>query len=296
MQLVTHIPSPPLSRFVAYLWWMRDTPEHTSERVVPSGTLELVVNLHEDEIGIYRAGTTRRQRYSGAVVSGAYRGYFVADPRAHTSIIGVHFKPGTAGPVLGLPPGELADRHVDLACLWGRAASELRERMCDAATPAERFATLETILQSRLPARCTGHDAVPLALAQLAYPDATVREVAARVNLSWRRLIEVFTAEVGMTPKRLQRVLRFQRASEIARKSPTTDWARVAQLCGYFDQSHLIHDVRELTGLSPVQLAEASKRVKDHHVAVPEGSNLSNPRRSSVSSLSSCRTACTARS
>src|ERR1043165_7423861 len=184
MQLLTHVPGPPLSQCVAYLWWMRDAPEHTSERVVPSGTLELVVNLHEDEIGIYRADTMQRQRYSGAVVSGAHRGYFVADPRAHASIIGVHFKPGAAGPVLGVPPGELADQHVDLACLWGSAGVALRERLCDAATPAERFAILESSLQSRLLARCTGHEAVPLALAQLAQPEATVRDVAARVSLS----------------------------------------------------------------------------------------------------------------
>ena len=271
MQLVTHVPGPPLSRFVAYLWWMRDVPVHTVERIVPSGTLELVVNLRDDEIGIYRAGAAQRQRYSGAVVSGAYHEYFVADTSAHASIAGVHFKPGGAGAVLGLPPGELADRHVDLACLWGRAAIELRERLCAAATPAERLDTLESILQSRLPARRAGHDAVPLALAHLARPGVTVRDVAASVHLSWRRMIEVFTAEVGMTPKRLQRVLRFEHACRLARQLQTPDWARVAQVCGYFDQSHLIHDMRQLTGLSPVQLVEASRRVKDHHVAVPEG-------------------------
>ena len=276
MQLVTHIPGPPLSRFVAYLWWMRDAPAHTTERIVPSGTLELVVNLREDEIGIYRTDMAERQRHAGAVVSGAYRRFFVADTRAHASIVGVHFKPGGAGAVLGLPPGELADRHVDLACLWGRAAIELREQLCAAETPAERFAALEAILRSRLPARSDGHGAVPLALAQLARPGTTVRDVAAGVHLSWRRLIEVFTAEVGMTPKRLQRVLRFQQASRIARQSPAPDWARVAQLCGYFDQSHLIHDMRAFTGLSPGQLIEASKQVKDHHVAVPERARVAD--------------------
>jgi AraC-like DNA-binding protein len=290
MQLVTHVPGPPLSRFVAYLWWMRDVPEHTTERIVPSGTLELVINLQDDEIGIYRAGTTQRQHHSGAVVSGAYHEYFVADTSAHASIVGVHFKPGGAGAVLGLPPGELADRHVDLACLWGRAAIELRERLCAAVTPAQRLTTLESSLRSRQPARWVGHEAVPLALEQLARPGATVRDVAASVHLSWRRLIEVFTAEVGMSPKRLQRVLRFQQACRLGGHSEAPDWARIAQLCGYFDQSHLIRDMREFTGLSPVHLVEASKQVKDHHVAVPEGSNLSKARQRSVASLQPCRT------
>jgi transcriptional regulator GlxA family with amidase domain len=173
--------------------------------------------------------------------------------------------------VLGVPPGELADRHVDLDCLWGRSAIALREQLCTAATADARFAVLESFLRSRLAGQREGHAAVPLALAQLVRPKVSIRDVAASVNLSWRRLIEVFTAEVGMTPKRMSRVLRFQRACQLARQSRVCDWGRVAQACGYFDQSHLIHDIRELSGFSPVQLLEASQQVKTNHAAVPDG-------------------------
>jgi len=271
MQYLTYCPGPPLARFVACLWWLRDAPVHTTERIVPSGTLELVVNLHENELRIYEPGSAVCRRYSGAVVSGAYQRFFVIDTREHASIVGVHFRPGGALPFLGVQPGELADRHVDLETLWGRSAIELRERLCAAATPADRFAVLEHGLQSRLPGLRDGHPAVPFALDQLARPDITVGEVAASVQLSRRRLIEVFTADVGMTPKRLSRVLRFQRACALARRADAPDWGQVALACGYFDQSHLIHDVRELTGTSPVQLVRASEHVKDLHLAVPEG-------------------------
>jgi AraC-like DNA-binding protein len=270
MQYATHVPSPPLTRFVAYLWSLCDAPAHRTERIVPSGTLELVVNLHADELALGSCDGARRT-YSGAVVSGAYHRFFVIDTRAHAAIVGVHFHPGGAGAVLGVPPGELADRHVDLADLWGRAAHALRERLCTAATPAERFAILEADLRARLAWHRGGHGAVPLALEQLARPGATVRDVAASVKLSWRRLIEVFTAEVGMTPKRMSRVLRFQRACQLARQSAAPDWASLAQRSGYFDQSHLIHDVRELTGFSPREFMSGSRGVKRDHVAVAEG-------------------------
>jgi AraC-like DNA-binding protein len=210
------------------------------------------------------------RRYSGAVVSGAYRRYFVIDTRDHTSIVGVHFRPGGALPFLGVPPGELADRHVDLDTLWGRPALELRERLCAAATAADRFTLLEQALMLRLAGFHHGHPAVPFALSELGRPGVTVGEVAASVDLSRRRLIEVFTAEVGMTPKRLSRVLRFQRVSALARRGSAADWAQLARACGYFDQSHLIHDVGEFTGTSPRQLRPASQQVKELHLAVPE--------------------------
>jgi AraC-like DNA-binding protein len=269
MQYRTYRPGRTLADFVEHLWVLRDAPDHSSERIVPSGTLELVVNLHEDALRIYDPATGGWRRYSGAVISGAYRRFFVIDARAHASIVGVHFRPGGAWAFLGVPPGELADRHVDLEMLWGRSALELREQLCAALTAAERFALLEGALRAHMVDRRPGHPAVPFAVGQLARPGVTVGDVAAEVRLSRRRFIQVFTTEVGMTPKRLSRVMRFQRASELARHIAAPDWGRLARSCGYFDQSHLIHDVSEFTGTSPSQLGAASEHVKELHLAVP---------------------------
>jgi AraC-like DNA-binding protein len=271
MRYRTYRPGPPLASHVAYMWALRDVPVHSHERIVPSGTLELVVNLHEDALRIYDPSAQAWRRYSGAVVSGAYRRFFVIDTRDHASIIGVHFAPGGALPYLDVPPGELADRHIDLEMLWGRSAVVLRERLCAAATAADRFAVLEDALLSRMQRSRPGHPAVPVALGRLAQPAVTVSEVAAGVQLSRRRFVEVFTAEVGMTPKRLSRVLRFQRATALARRARTPDWGELAAACGYFDQSHLVHDVTEFTGTSPRQLGPAGEEVKEFHLAVPEG-------------------------
>lgn len=271
MQYRTYVPGPPLTELVAYMWALRDVPRHSQERIVPSGTLELVVNLNEDRLRIYDPFAKTWRRYSGAVVSGAYRQFFVIDTCDHASIVGVHFKPGGAWAFLGVPPGEIADQHVDLELLWGRPALELRERLCAAASAAERFELLEDALRSRLPKSRRGHQAVPVALARLARPGVTVGEVAAGVQLSRRRFIEVFTAEVGMTPKRMSRVLRFQRANALARCLDAPDWGQLARDCGYFDQSHLIRDVSEFAGTSPRQLGPASEEVKELHLAVPDG-------------------------
>ena len=270
MQYQTYRPGPPLADYVEYLWALRDAPAHSAERIVPSGTLELVVNLHEDALWIYDPTTGGSRQCSGAAVSGAYCRFFVIDARAHASIVGVHFRPGRAQTFLGVPPGELADRHVDLEMLWGRAAFELREQLCAAATVARRFALLENALRLRLDECRPGHPAVPFALEQLAKPCVSVGEVAVEVGLSRRRFIEVFTSAVGMTPKRLSRVMRFQRARDLARRIDAPDWARLARACGYFDQSHLINDVTEFTGTSPRELRPASLMVKELHLAVPD--------------------------
>src|SRR5918998_6059331 len=116
-------PAPPLLDFVEDFWLYDGyTPPHSNERILPSGTLELVVNLREDELRIYDAVRPGRcRRFPGAVVSGAYGGFFVSDTAEEASIMGVHFRPGGAFPFLGLPAGELYEAHVDLETLWGRS-------------------------------------------------------------------------------------------------------------------------------------------------------------------------------
>jgi AraC-like DNA-binding protein len=280
VEYLSHQPGRALDGFVENLWSLRDAPRHARERILPSGTLELVINLHEDELRIYDAAESRPpRRLRGAVISGAYRGPFVIDTEEHASVIGVHFVPGGAVPFLGVPPGHLADTHLELETLWGRQATELRERLCEARSPAERFRVLEGALVARLRRPFKHHGSVRAALEHLARPGVAVAEVARRVGLSHRRLIELFTTEVGVPPKRFGRLQRFQRAMAIVQEAPSVDWAQLALGCGYYDQSHLIKDFGEFSGCSPADLfRHRTDRVKVNHIALPDrvGSNFSN--------------------
>jgi AraC-like DNA-binding protein len=279
-----HRPPPALDGLVDYFWSLRDAPAHSRERVIPSGTLEMVINLHEDEFRIERPASTGTEgvRFRGAIASGAYERAFVVETRAHASIIGVHFKPGGAASILGVPAGDLMSQHVELEALWGRGAVTLRERLCAAMHTAQRFRILEQALVDRV-SRCSNVQSlrgeVGVALARLGEPGVEVGDLARLVQLSHRRLLQLFTEQVGMTPKRYSRVLRFQRALRLATTREAPVWTRVAHECGYFDQAHLCHDFAEFTGFSPADLLVLRNvRVKDNHVALPEParSNFSN--------------------
>jgi methylphosphotriester-DNA--protein-cysteine methyltransferase len=264
-----YVPRGPLGQVVDRIWMCADEPLHARERILPSGTVELVFNLVDDEIRIYDpARLNRCRRYSGAVVSGPYRTCFAIDPAQHASIMGVHFKPGGAFPFFGAAD-ELADAHVDLDAFWGRWAVELRARLA-AAAPARRFAIMERALLARWRYCWRRHPAVTVALQSFeeSLGQVTIRAAAQRVELSERRFIQAFSREVGLTPKMYCRIQRFQRAREVVETLRTPRWATLAVDAGYFDQSHLIRDFREFSGLSPTALASrARQRVLTNHVA-----------------------------
>ena len=129
-------PKLPLSKFVDIFWLSEGHDSgHTTERILPTGTLELAINLRQNELRFYDSERPENcSRFSGAVLSGAHGRNFAPDPPKEVCIIGVHFKPGGAFPFLGLPAGDLADTHVDLETLWGPSADRLRERLCEVRT------------------------------------------------------------------------------------------------------------------------------------------------------------------
>jgi AraC-like DNA-binding protein len=173
--------------------------------------------------------------------------------------------------LLGAPAGALADAHVELEALWGRRAVELRERLCAAPHSQQRFQILEQALIELLPGTPNTRGEVEVALARLGWPGVEVAQLARDVQLSHRRLIELFTEQVGLTPKRFARVRRFQRALALAASRESQSWTELALECGYYDQAHLCHDWLEFTGVSPMEFFRLrSVPVKANHLAVPE--------------------------
>ncbi|MGH9882743.1 MAG: DUF6597 domain-containing transcriptional factor, partial [Pyrinomonadaceae bacterium] len=108
MFYLTYIPGPPLNEFVDYFWLFDGGHTPRKERIVPSGTIELVINLRDDEIRIHdREQSDQLKRFSGAVLSGTYSSVFVIDAMQHESMLGLHFKPGGSFPFLGAQASEL---------------------------------------------------------------------------------------------------------------------------------------------------------------------------------------------
>ena len=248
-------PQPPLSKFVENFWvYEGHDVEQKPAFILPTGTLELVINLRQNELSFHDAQhPENRSRFSGAIVSGAHASSFAGENANEVFLIGVHFKPGGAFPFLGLPANDFADTHVDLETLWGSASGRLRERLCEARTSAERFQLLQQALLSRLCDGVEQHYAVSAALEVFEKNQSgpKVRETAKYLGISQRRFIQVFKTEVGMTPKLFSRIQRFQQTRTFMQQNLSPNWAALAVDLGYFDQSHLIREFLEFTGLSP---------------------------------------------
>ncbi|MGW3345633.1 helix-turn-helix transcriptional regulator [Nonomuraea rubra] len=193
--------------------------------------------------------------------------------------VAVGLTPAGMSALLGTPMREVAGTTVPLADLLGAArAEELTGRLMEPAGWQARFGVLERWLAAALrPAAATaGSDGLvmhawnrlqePPAWAQepaawprepdgrLRGPDGrlTVEALAGQLGVSRRYLELGFRRLVGLTPKTVARVARFQRAVHALSRPSATLSGAVA--CGYADQPHLAREVRTMAGMTPKQL------------------------------------------
>ena len=266
---LTYRPRAPLSDFVEMLWLYESlSAPQGRERLLPDGSTELIIELRGQSFRISDGEDYDDLRsFRDGVVIGVHSKSFAMETSGPSTVIGAHFKPGGIYPFLKAPASELHGAVAPFDFEWGRRAHDLRERLLEAATPADKFDLLERFLLSEVTRPLTWHPAVMFALSQFREGTsvAKVSEVVDRTGYSHRRFNELFRERVGLTPKRHHRLARFQEVLRGVEKAQDVDWAGLALDCGYFDQAHLIHEFREFSGMAPTAYL-ADRGLRSHHV------------------------------
>jgi AraC-like DNA-binding protein len=248
--LWTYRPAEPLASYVEAFWCAEgDQAAHRHERVLPDGRFKLIIELADAWGGSPSASFP---------VVGMQTRYVVIDTKSLQSLLGVVFRPGGTGAFLDAPADAFLDRSIPLDLVWGSAAIELRTRLQEAASAAEKFWLLETALQQRLCRRLSEkprglHPAVRYALGEFEREPHIQRVlgVAKESGFSRRHLAQLFREEVGITPKLYCRLHRFQRVLRQIASGAPVNWTDVALAGGYSDQAHFNHEFRDFSGISP---------------------------------------------
>jgi AraC-like DNA-binding protein len=262
MLLRTYNPQMPLAMFVDYFWYVQGyNPVHSKELALPDGSVEVVIDLREDTIRLFDS-RNRELNFGSSILCGPHSDYFVIDTACESRVIGIHFKPGGIHAFVKEPLDEILNVHISLHTIWGSRVSEIRDELLASLVPDEMFRVLERRLLSLATKDLERHPAVQFVLSNL--HDGQIAEIIEQIGISHRRFNEIFKQEVGMTPKRLSRIYRFQEVLRSISDGKKISWTDIALACGYYDQAHFVKDFQSFSGINPSDYRPISGRHHNH--------------------------------
>jgi AraC-like DNA-binding protein len=260
-----HRPSSPLADYVEFIGDWRSREVDYWSRALPRGAVTVIFDVgQQQQLNFYAADGKTRLNVPPAFITGSHTASYVSNITVDQPVMAVHFRPGGAFPFLGIPLGDLEDAHVGVAEVWGSAGRDLHERLIETSTAEARFVILEGFLLSRPTLGAHRHPSVAAAIAAIENnPSVRMADIRHQLGMATKRLIALFRAEVGLSPKAYARVRRLQAALRLLSAGPVRG-ARVAAEVGYFDQAHFVRDFESFTGMTPTCYSQQSILLPSH--------------------------------
>jgi AraC-like DNA-binding protein len=261
------------------------------QRILPDGYVEIILHLGDPFLRADEGTPAVRQArmlFAGQMIRPVR-----VMPTGRTCVWGIRLHPWAAAAAAGVPASELTDRIEDAEAVCPRLVKALTSALVDA-YDASSAASIDSGIEGddvrcvrALDAILTRHlmRAAPIDPLVIASGRVLLREprriadVARRMGVSPRHLTRTFSQAVGLTPKMFARISRFQRVAAVLDvdghggevppgvvppgaalpgvAQSSVALASVALACGYYDQSHLVRDVRAFAGGTPVALRAA---------------------------------------
>jgi AraC-like DNA-binding protein len=237
-----------------YAGFSEQAPAPVTFRELPCSYVPVIIDLDAGWTVANRTHTTPLRL--GSFVAGITDGPVLVSHGGSARCLQVDLTPLGARRLLGLPMSELANRTVPIDDVFGRFGRDLVQRVGDALGWQTRFALVDETLRTRLANSPPVDAGVAWSLDRIMTSGggAVIGKLADELGWSHRRLIARYRDTIGLPPKLVARIVRFERLTARLATSPMVDWAAAATAFGYFDQAHLAREVRELADITPTEL------------------------------------------
>jgi len=256
----THTLQKPLVDYIESIFYHEGfKPDHSIERVVPTGHLFIIFELDGFEYHTYDKHTLKPNgSFRKVWVSGMHKNYLSISAHQDSKMLVIQFKADGAYPFFKTPIQKFNDKVVPAEQIFGDDILELRNRILLTKSHAEKLKYAETWLLNRLDQSKSAPEEICYILRQLqSNPVSKSKEIGATYRNSQKHLISQFKKYFGLTPKVLHRIFRFNMILKQIQNQQQLNWSDITYEFGYSDQSHFIKEFKEFSGFNPQEYIKA---------------------------------------
>lgn len=250
----TWLPNPLLANYIKCYWSLEELSSRGSsskDRIFPDGCVELLFHFG-DRFRKYRKDNSFEVQ-DRSFVHGQLTEYIELESTGKTGIFGVRFHPNGLKPFIANDLMETTGRTVSVLDIWGKDGAELEDKILNAKSNEVRLKIVESFLIKRLN-EAKGSDRLTHHCVQTIIHhkgNLNIDQLSDDLCIGRRQLERRFVSDVGISPKMLSRIIRFQNTLQLIEQKKFNSLTMLAYESSFYDQSHFIKDFKEFTGLTP---------------------------------------------
>ncbi len=189
-----------------------------------------------------------------ATIVGPTTGPVEARGRGPIELIGWGLTPDGWGALMGANGKDWVDRAFNAEDVYGDAILGIRQKLIAAPTTADKFKIIQAAALNLHPIPADTNFEFTKMVDQwlINSNDPKIEDLIAISGLSIRKLERTARYYYGMPPKKLARKYRALRAAQMLANGDSLDDSGLS--LAFYDQSHLIRELKYFTGLTPGQL------------------------------------------
>jgi len=251
-------PSALLAPYVKQYWFLtRESSVKSSQRLVPFGCTALT---------FHRGNLT----YSSLDQAYLPQTHLYGVTKTHTDLVFsgyinflcIIFQPAGARLFFTFPLNELNSSYLPVDLLNDPELNKLEQQVYETQDNLQCVNFIEQFLLRRMYRFNPYNDErINTAINTIYKGEANVDNLASTVCLGYKQFKRVFTEHIGINPKDFLQIVRFQRLHHLLQKHTPMPVSELAYECGYYDKSHLIKELKQLSGFTPTELTKACDSV-----------------------------------
>lgn len=246
-------PSPPLREYLECYWILKTDFPLVEELCLPDGSASLIFNFGPNYFRAVCHQPKVWTEHSRCTLPHQGRYSVLIRQERPVLILGVRFKPYGLAPFLNVSMLDFMPPFVVDGERLVPYLGNLEDRLWSARSFEERVEILEDDFTRRLPGIPSADELVRTAVRQMVQQRGNVKisELHDQLCVSKSTLEKKFQEHVGLSPKFLCNILRFNSLIYDQELSPAPSLTELSYNQGFFDQSHLVHNFKSFTGISP---------------------------------------------
>jgi len=228
-------------------------PPTENSLAAPNGSPKLIIPYENSITSIANGRVQESQEHGLYFVGNQDSATLLHTSPRNTGFIGIEFYPHGAYPIFGIPMAETANRLLsadELFNMWGR---KVRDALGDLNSAKEKIDFVQAQLVSRLEKKQLHNPIVEYCVQSLKATHGlmTISELERRTGYTRRYLEILFKNHVGLSPKVMAGIFRFQKFYRKWAQRRPYDELKEELYDYYYDQPHFTKEFKRMTGFSP---------------------------------------------